>query len=113
MFFGESRSLPCPAVHPNVFFPPVIKRTQMERRFWKIPGGRGSRFSALTSFLLLAVALTAAEPKDSAFRPLDLSSFYNSSLADVTGFPRGTQILGGAPFLIGGKAEVTGLDAAS
>src|SRR5205814_6317743 len=61
--------------------------------------------------------LSRAEAAPSPFQPLDLARFYNASLTqaveNASEFPQGTQILGGTPFVIGGKLEVTGLDAAS
>lgn len=50
------------------------------------------------------------------FSPIDLSGFYTSGFSNNTsalaGLPQGRQMLGGVPFVIGGKVEVTGTDAA-
>jgi len=50
------------------------------------------------------------------FPPVELSSLYTTSFDQITpefpGLPRESQTLGGVPFQIGGKLEVTGTDAA-
>ena len=60
--------------------------------------------------------LGKAQAGSALFSPVDLSSSYTSSFDKITpefpGLPRGSQTLGGVPFQIGGKLEITGTDAA-
>src|SRR6185369_9550417 len=57
----------------------------------------------------LDLACPAAE---STFHSVDLTRFYNGAVSTDSSLPRGSQTIGGVPFLIGGKIEVTGMDAA-
>ena len=60
----------------------------------------------------------AAAQEKTSFVPLDLTGFYTELFSDLPAgrpwsqVPRGAPTLGGVPFTIGGKLEVTGLDAA-
>src|SRR5256885_7692244 len=57
-----------------------------------------------------------AQAGSAPFSLVDLSALYTSSFDKIApefrGLPRGSQTLGGVPFQIGGKLEVTGTDAA-
>src|SRR5438093_4299094 len=92
----------------------------MMRRMEHNSGSPASSRRTLAGALVLLgwlALLSRAEAAPSPFQPLDLARFYNASLTqaveNASEFPQGTQILGGTPFVIGGKLEVTGLDAAS
>src|SRR5436189_565451 len=91
-----------------------MKRSRTEQRYRRSQHWPGF----LASALLMALPLIAKGQAPAAdFQPLDLKRFYNGSLNEATqnvsGVPQGKQVLGGTPFLIGGKIEVTGLDVAS
>lgn len=79
-----------------------------------------SRVPWRLAVLLAALACpgTATAQEKSAFQPVDLSAFYHETFTNLpvarpwNQIPRGAQNLGGVPFNIGGKLEVTGMDAA-
>src|ERR1043166_6541999 len=54
----------------------------------------------------------ACQAAESTFHTIDLTRFYNGGASMDTNLPQGSQTIGGVPFLIGGKIEVTGMDAA-
>src|SRR4051794_37586550 len=66
-------------------------------------------------FCFAAVWMLAApfcRAAEGGFQTIDLTRFYNGSLAAESPLPQGSQTLGGVPFVIGGKIEVTGIEAA-
>src|SRR4051812_35652747 len=60
--------------------------------------------------------VSAAQPAEANFKPLDLSPFANfprpNAVPELVEFPSGQQRLAGVPFVLGGRVAVTGMDAA-
>src|SRR4051812_14245557 len=73
-----------------------------------------SRPRGATVFVAVLVALSGpfCRAADPGFSKVDLARFYTTPLSDASPLPRGEQTLGGVPFSLGGKVELTGLDAA-
>src|SRR5258706_9607287 len=72
--------------------------------------------AALAFFTGLWPLPVSSQPAPTAFQTVDLSRFYTTIFSTNTSpepaVPWGTQTLAGIPFVIGGRIEVTGTDAA-
>jgi len=81
---------------------------------WRRRGWTAWRVSLFACFLFgLGGAVMSAQPAASGFRSVDLSGHFNVSNGPPSKavFPQGAQTLGGVPFVLGGRVQVTGLDA--
>src|SRR5437660_2051682 len=110
-------ALPRHATLPSLFILHVMKRMLSEQ------GNKGlwrSGVHALLWMLALVCFFTKAHgapnPARSQFSQVDLADFYTLNFSNIIPqfreMPRGPQTLGGVPFVIGGKIEITGTDAA-
>jgi hypothetical protein len=92
---------------------------RLNRHLWPLTPPSGWSIA----FVIMALALSFARGQEvSAWSanhlPLDLTRFYSQTFSNLPAgkpwsqVPRGPQTLDGVPFLIGGKLEVTGIDAA-
>src|SRR5262245_41967156 len=78
-------------------------------------GGRISGLASLAVLFLLCACVIPGRAAVQPFRPVDLSALYTTAFSNAPEpmpFPRGDQTFEGVPFRIGGRIELTGMEAA-
>jgi hypothetical protein len=117
-FVGQSVNVPClvPEELAKLHHSSMnLQRTMTSGIAWTVRSGLARPAGCLLAFgfVFLSSSMAKAAPQ---YQPIDLSRFYTATfLGPVFPFPVGTQSwsnVSNVPFVLGGKIEVTGMDAA-